>query len=323
MKTVKVFGPATVANLGPGFDLLGIAVTGCGDLVEARRIKKSGVVIESIVGDEGRLPLDPKKNTVGVAAQATLDIIGTTDGVALKLHKGMPLGSGLGSSAASAAAAVWAVAILHDFTDKQALLPAGLAAEAAVSGYHADNVAPALLGGLIFIQGYQPLRLQSLPVPPNLYLVLVTPDHEIPTSEARSVVPQSVPLAKVIANAGNLGALIAASYQGDVSAFGRAVVDDIIEPARSKLIPGFAAVKAAALEAGGHGCSIGGSGPTVFAICDALERGNKIGQVMKAAFQQVGLSSRCQVASIDLQGARQVADDFTIDTDWGYVHPLV
>jgi len=303
---VTVFAPATVANIGPGFDILGLAVTGVGDTIEARKTDLPGVVIEAIYGDGGRLPLCPTKNTAGIAAAEALKVVGANSGVAIKIHKGMPLGSGLGSSAASAAAAVWAVAVLHEFEDKQALLPACLAAEAQVSGYHADNVAPALLGGFVLINSYHPLRVESLPVPTNLHLVLVTPDHEIPTADARSVVPKTVPLEKVVANASCLSAMIVASFKDEIVAFGRAIVDEIIEPARAHLIPGFQQVKQAALQAGGFGCSISGAGPTVFAIAGSSEAGQKIGRAMQGAFQKAGLSSMANVAAVDMRGARQL-----------------
>ena len=264
MDSITVFAPATIANLGPGFDVLGLAVTGRGDVVEARKTASPGVLIESVSGDENRLPRDPAKNTAGVAAGEVLKLVKGNRGVALKLRKDMPLGSGLGSSAASAAAAAWAVAQLYGISAKQALLPACLAAEAAVSGYHADNVGPALLGGLVLISSYEPLQIQSLPTPDDLYLVLVTPDHEVPTAQARAVVPKQIPLDKVIANSGQLSAMIAASFKGDCAAFGRSVVDTIIEPARAHLIPGFRQVKEAALKAGAYGCSISGAGTNYF-----------------------------------------------------------
>jgi len=188
-----------------------VAVAGDGDIVEARQLDTAETVIEYISGDGGKLSRDPTKNTAGVAASHALKIIGAEKGVALKLHKGMPLGSGLGSSAASAAAAAWAVACLNDFEDKEALLPACLAAEASVSGYHADNVAPSLLGGLILISGYHPLKIRAVPTPSNLHLVLVTPDYEVPTAKARAVIPKVVSLERVIANSGQLSAMIAAS----------------------------------------------------------------------------------------------------------------
>jgi len=222
------------------------------------------------------------------------------------LHKNLPLGSGLGSSAASAAAAAWAVAVLYGASDKMALLPAGLAAEAAVSGYHADNVAPALLGGLTLIYGYRPLRLEQLPVPDNLHLALVTPDFELPTIKARQAVPQAVPLKSVVANSGRLGAMVVAAFKNDAALFGQAACDEIVEPARVGLIPGFAAVKQAALAAGAWACSISGAGPTAFALCDTPERSRSVGAVMQAAFSQAGLSSEVTLAGVDGAGARVV-----------------
>ena len=306
MKTIRVFAPATIANLGPGFDVLGLAVAGDGDIVEVRQLDGPDIAIEHISGDGGQLTLDPTKNTAGVAAAHALKIIGTDKGVAIKLYKGMPLGSGLGSSAASAAAAAWAVACLGGFQDKEALLPACLAAEAAVSGYHADNVAPSLLGGLILISGYHPLKIRSIPTPPNLFLVLVTPDYEIPTAKARAVVPKVVSLERVIANSGQLGEMIAASYEGDVAAVGRGIVDEIIEPARAHLIPGFDRVKQASLEAGAFGCSISGAGPTIFAITDSHEKGDMISRAMRQAFQSASLASVARVVQVDTVGARQI-----------------
>ena len=306
MNSVKVFAPATIANLGPGFDILGLAVQGVGDIVEATRVDAPGVHIEAIEGDSGRLPRAVTKNTAGIAAVEALKIIGVEAGIALKLYKGMPLGSGLGSSAASAAAAVWAVAALAGFDDKAALLPACLAAEAGVSGYHADNVAPALLGGLVLIEGYNPLRVQSLPTPDSLHLVLVTPDCEIPTAQARSVVPREIALDKVVSNMGHLSAMLAAAFRGDVAAMGRAVVDDIIEPARAHLIPGFRQVKQAALEAGAYGCSISGAGPTLFAVTDSPASGEQVAQAMQAAFANAHLTSEARVTMVDKQGAHCV-----------------
>lgn len=307
MDSVRVFAPATVANLGPGFDVLGLAVTGPGDVVEARCTDAPGVVIEEITGDDGRLAHDPAKNTAGVAATEALRIIGAKGGVALRLHKNMPLGSGLGSSAASAAAAAWAVAMLHQFENKSALMPACLAAEASVSGYHADNVAPALLGGMVLIKGYRPLQLQAIPVPQKLVLVLVTPKFELPTAKARSVVPQSVPLCDMIINNGHLAAMIAACFGDDAAEFGKSVVDAVVEPARAALIPAFSAVKSAALGQGAFGCSISGAGPTIFAVCDSRSAGKRVGNAMRAAFSAAGLESTVNIAVPDMVGARRIA----------------
>ena len=308
MKTVTVFAPATSANLGPGFDVFGVAIDGLGDWVTATRRKEVGVIIESIEGDDGRLPLEADENTAGIAARETLRLIGADIGVALRLRKGLPLGSGLGSSAASAAAATWAVnALLGQPLSKQALLHACLVAEVGVSGWHADNVGPSLFGGFLLIRSYDPLDMIALPTPPGLIFVLVTPTCELPTKMAREVLPKSILLKQHIVNNGNLAAMIAALFKGSLPLLGRAIEDIIVEPVRAPLIPGFAAVKAAALEAGAFGCSISGAGPTLFAISDEMEKAKRIANAMQQAFQtHGGLSSQTHIAPVDNEGARIV-----------------
>lgn len=306
METVRAFAPSTIANLGPGFDVLGLALTGPGDTVEVKRVDQPGVIIEAVAGDNGRLPRDPAMNTAGVAAQHVLDFLDPSAGVALTLIKDLPLGSGLGSSAASAAAAIWAVAALLDFEEKLPLLPAGVAAEAVAGGYHADNIAPALLGGMIAVQrcDAEQIVVHQIPSPTGLYIVLVTPEWEIQTRRARQLTPQTVPLRQMVANAGNLSGLIIAGFHNDVHAFGRSIIDGVIEPARAPLIPGFATVKAAAMDAGALGCSIGGSGPTVFAMCDSPEVARQVGAAMQRAFAAESLASAFRVAQVDPVGAR-------------------
>ncbi len=305
---VSVFAPATLANVGPGFDVLGMAIQGLGDIVTAERRSTSGVVIERITGDHGRLPRDACHNTAGIAAQAVLRLAGRENvGVALTIHKGLPLGSGLGSSAASAAAAAWATnVLLGEPLTRQDVLHACLEAEAAVSGWHADNVGPALFGGVFIVRTYEPLDFVTLTIPANLVIVLVTPQHELPTAEARAVVPQTISLAQHIANSGHLAALIAGLCRGDAALVGRAIDDVIIEPARAHLIPGFGAVKAAALEAGAFGCSISGAGPTLFALTDDLRQGANIAAAMQAAFEEHGIRSRAIVTGGSNEGARVV-----------------
>ncbi|KPL86462.1 homoserine kinase [Ardenticatena maritima] len=302
---VTVFAPATIANVGPGFDVLGIAVQGLGDTVTATRRTTPGVVIEAIEGDNGRLPRDAHRNTAGVAAQAVLRLAQReATGVALTIRKGLPLGSGLGSSAASAAAAAWATnLLLGEPLSRHEVLLACLEAEAAVSGWHADNVGPALFGGAFIVRTYEPLDVVTLPLPDSLVIVLVTPDYELPTAEARTVVPQTISLAQHIVNSGNLAALIAGLCRGDATLVGRAVNDVIVEPSRAHLIPGFGAVKAAALAAGAFGCSISGAGPTLFAFTDTIQQGATIAAAMQAAFAEHGISSRALVTNGCNEGA--------------------
>ncbi|GFR49463.1 hypothetical protein Agub_g11523 [Astrephomene gubernaculifera] len=312
------FAPATVANLGPGFDWMGCAVQGGGDTVVAKVIpgKPGQVVIEGIQGDGGRLSLDPAKNCIGVAASETLKLIGDVScGVSLTLNKGLPLGSGLGSSAASAAAAAWAVNGLFGApVSKDRLILAGLASEAAVSGYHADNVGPSLLGGFVLIRSCapgQPVELLQLPLPPaaRLYFVLVNPRFEAPTAQMRAVLPKEVGMKAMINNCCQGGALVAGILRGDVALIGQSLDRDvIIEPVRGPLIPGMLAVKQAAKEAGAYGCTISGAGPTAVAVVDDPAVGARVAEAMCAAFRSAGglEINTAQVVELDHEGAKFV-----------------
>lgn len=316
LERVVVFAPASSSNLGPGFDILGVAVEGLGDRVQARWDReKEGIWIENIEGDAGRLPRQATENTAGIAALEVFKRIQTPcegAGIALSLHKGLPLGSGLGSSGASAVAAAWAVNLLCGGPlQKREVLEACMAAEASVSGWHADNVGPSLLGGLVLVSSYEPLELVHLNYPENLVFVLVTPYHEVKTRDAREVIPRMLPLQDHIANSASLASMIYALERGNLPLFGRSVQDKIVEPARAALIPGFFHVKQAALEAGAYGCSISGAGPTIFAITDQLEKGQMIGRAMQEAFlKKASLESRFWVCRVDSEGARQVEESF-------------
>jgi homoserine kinase len=307
--STKVFAPATIANLGPGFDVLGVAVDGLGDMVTATVSDTPGVRITHIEGDGGLLSMDVRENTAGIAASEVLSLLGVTDvGVTLTLEKGMPLGSGLGSSGASAAAAAWAVDSLFGRTlSKEQLLHACLVAESRVSGWHADNVAPSLFGGFILIRAYDPLDIIELPSPRELLFVLVTPEISLSTRKSREAVPTSVEIGKHIANNGNLAAMVAALFGDSVRLLGRSMLDAIVEPARAPLIPGFAQVKRAALEAGALACSIAGAGPTLFALAENETTALAIAQAMQAAFESDGaVRSHPHIARVDPLGARVI-----------------
>jgi homoserine kinase len=302
--SVTVFAPATVANVASGFDVLGFALESPGDAVTLRREPKSSVRVASITGDNGRLPRDPAKNTSAVAAAAFLAEIGNPFGVSIELDKRMPLSSGLGSSAASAVAAVVAANILAGSPyPAEKLLPFTMAAEKAACGSaHADNVAPSLLGGFVLVRSYQPLDVVKLPVPDGLACAVVHPHTEVRTEDARRILKKEVRLADAIRQWGNLAALVAALYRGDLALLGRSLQDVVAEPVRSVLIPGFPAVKAAALAAGALGCSISGSGPSVFALCDSLERAEPVAAAMKDAFAAAGLDSDVYTSRVNAQG---------------------
>ncbi|HKB08283.1 MAG TPA: homoserine kinase [Candidatus Polarisedimenticolia bacterium] len=308
---VKVFAPASIANLGPGFDSLGVALEGLGDTVEARRTETPGVRIVEMTGERESIPTDPAKNCAGRAAESVLKQLkgkaAREAGLEMRLHKGLPMGSGLGSSAASAVAgAVAAHLLFGSALGSNMLLEAALEGEVLASGgRHADNLAASLLGGFTIVRSHQPLDVIRLEMPSAFRFVIVLPGMEIETRYARSVLPETIPLKDAAVNWANTAALVAAVAQGKVGDFGRAVVDRVVEPVRSVLIPGFADVKRAAFEAGAHGCSISGAGPAMFAVA-AAEAAEKVALAMHAAFQRHGLAGRHFICAPDNRGARRL-----------------
>ncbi|MEZ0333272.1 MAG: homoserine kinase [Gemmatimonadales bacterium] len=259
------------------------------------------------------LPRDPDRHTSALAARAVLDKIGPATlrgrGIGLSVRKGLPLSGGQGGSAASAVAGAVAVnTLLGAPLDSMALIEACLAAEEVVAGRHVDNIAPSLLGGIILIRAMQPLDLVRLPVPDELYVVLVRPDQRMRTSEARAVLPKDVPRSVALHQAAHVAAMVAAFAMADYALLRRAVDDRIAEPARAALLPGFTEAKAAALEAGALGSSISGSGPTVFALARGRESAEQIGAAMREAYGARGQSSEVLVGRVDRVGARVVED---------------
>jgi homoserine kinase len=289
---VEAYAPATVSNLGPGFDCLGLAVHGPGDTVRARRREQPGVILTKITGDKGRLPRDAS-NTACVAVTALLERLGLAEsvGVELELDKGLPLGSGLGSSGASACAALLAsVTALGLQVGNEALIDAARKGEAVACGSpHPDNVAPAILGGIVLIAAIDPLRVVSLPVPEPLRITIYTPGCELKTADARAVLPERVSLDAAVRQSARLGLLIHALHTGDLALLGEAIVDDIVEPARAHLIPGFLDAKINALEAGALACSISGAGPTCFALTDSDERAAALLEILDETFTLAGV----------------------------------
>ncbi|GMH02899.1 hypothetical protein Nepgr_004738 [Nepenthes gracilis] len=317
--SVRTFAPATIANLGPGFDFLGCAVDGVGDFVSLSvdpSVHPGQIAIANISGAAAsakKLTKNPLFNCAGIAAIAAMKLLGIRSvGLSLSLEKGLPLGSGLGSSAASAAAA--AVAVNEIFGRKLSaseLVQAGLESEAKVSGYHADNIAPAILGGFVLIRNYEPLDLMELkfPVEKELFFVLVSPDFEAPTKKMRAALPEEIGMPHHVWNCSQAGALVAAVLMGDLEGLGKALSSDlIVEPRRAPLIPGMEGVKKAAIEAGAFGCTISGAGPTAVAVTDGEERGREIGERMVEAFWKEGnLKAVAMVKRLDRVGARVVS----------------
>ncbi len=306
-RTVSAFAPATIANFGPGFDILGAAIEGLGDTVSVELAPGHDVTLRSVQGDHGMLPRVSARNTAVIAAKATLKKAGVTLGLQIDLSKGLPIGSGLGSSAASAAAAAYATnRIIGSPLRRSQLIGPCVEAEAAVSGRHADNVAPALLGGLVLVRSLEPMDVIRLPIPSGLAVIVVTPAMSLPTKEARAVMPKVLPLQESVDNAANLGAFIAACHSGDITLMGRCVIDGIATPARLGLVPGGELVMTRAMESGALGAAMSGAGPSFFALCRSFRSARECGTAMAGAFKEAGLSCTVSLSRLDCPGARIV-----------------
>ncbi len=310
VESIRVFAPATVANVACGFDIFGFAVASPGDEVILTRSETPGVRITDIIGDEGRLPREASRNTAGISIQTYLKHIGQPDlGIEMVLNKQMPLGSGLGSSAASAVAGVYAVNELlgRPLTPLQ-LLPFAMEGERIACGSaHADNVGPSLLGGFVMVRSYNPLDVVRIQTPASLFCTLVHPDIEVNTKDARFILKNEVSLKNTIIQMGNVAGLIAGLMTPDYDLISRSLVDVIIEPVRSILIPEFNEDKQAALDAGALGCSISGSGPSMFALSRDADTAEQIGAAMQQAFLAVGITSEAYVSEINQEGPKVLA----------------
>ncbi len=305
---ITVFAPATIGNVCCGFDVLGLAIAEPGDRVIVRRKKRPGVTIVRIHGDDRRLPLEADKNTAGVAILRMLDYLNRDEGFEVEIFKQMPLASGLGSSAASAVAAVVAAnELLGRPLSRKHLLPFVIEAERIACGAgHADNVAPAMLGGLVLIRSYQPLDVISIPTPANLHVAVVHPNLELRTEDARRVLPETIALKTGVQQWGNVAGLIAGMMSGDFDLIGRSMQDVVAEPVRAGLIQGFYAVKSAAIKTGALGCSISGSGPSLFALCPSGNTAQRVGQAMEVAFLNQRIGCTVYISEVNKEGAQIV-----------------
>lgn len=304
---ISAEAPATIANVGPGFDVLGFALAAPRVRVTATRGDARGKRVR-IVCDVA-LPTNPTKNTAGAAVLALMAQHGIADDIVLTIDAGIPIGSGLGSSAASAVAAVVAANQLCGLNlTLQQLLPFAVAGEAATSGSaHADNVAPCLLGGMTLVRSHDPLDIVTLPIPAGLQCVVVHPHCVVETAAARRVLPDQIMLQHGVRQWAQVGALVAALHQRDFALLGRAMLDALIEPVRSQFIPGFAAVKQAATEAGAIGCAIAGSGPSMFAFVADHTIAQRVGAAMQRAFAVAHVTSTVWTGPISTLGARVVS----------------
>lgn len=303
MREVRVYAPGSISNLGPGFDCLGAAVAGKGDVVTARRVAKAGVHVASV--SDPRIPLAADRNTAAVAAAAVLRGQPAA-GLELAIEKGLPLAGGLGGSAASAVAGALAADALFDLGQpRTALLAAALEAEALVAGRHADNIAPCLWGGLVLVLGLDPPVVVPRPVHPDLRLLLLTPNYAVETARARAVLPAQVSRADAIAQAAGLAGLLAGLEQGDLELVRSSMSDRVAEPSRLPLYPGYVEARAAGWEAGA-GVAVSGAGPTVMAIVRVGSEA-AVGAAMQEAYRRRGFETALHLAAIDPAGARVLA----------------
>ncbi|MGE4069672.1 MAG: homoserine kinase [Lysobacterales bacterium] len=305
-RTATAFAPASVGNVGVGFDLLGHALEGIGDRVTATRIAEPVVRVREITGVVTDLPFDPENNTAARAVAAWRAALDLDFGIELDIDKGIPLGSGLGGSAASATAALTAAnALLAEPLTPSQLYPYALEGERAASGsLHGDNVGPQLLGGLVLAT---PDRLVPIPVPPGLIAVLVHPHFVLETRKAREALRGVFALSEFVAQSEGLALVLAGCYTSSFELIRRGLRDVLIEPRRSSLIPGFAAVKQAALDAGALGASISGAGPSVFAWFEQREAAAAAGEAMAAAFAEAGLASDIIISAVANSGASVIS----------------
>ena len=307
-KSVKVFAPATISNLGSGFDVLGIAINEPGDIVTASRTSKPGVSF-TLKTKHLDVPSD-RKNVAVYVADLMLDEFKPAFGVALTLYKRMPVGSGLGSSAASSVAAVAAInELLPRPFPKRDLLRFSVEGERFVTGAgHADNVAPSLLGGAQLIRSYDPLDIVSLSVRNEIFWVVVCPQLVVRTHDARDALPKEVSFGSAIRQWGNLGGLVAGLARGDANLVGKCTEDVLVEPYRAKLVPAFPEVKQAALAAGAHGCTLSGSGPSMFAVASSTRSARKIALAMRRTFATVAqVQSEVFISDINMRGAMKLS----------------
>lgn len=304
--SASIFAPATVANVGCGFDVLGMAIDKPGDQVDIQlNNSHNKILITQITGDDGRLPLEPEKNTSSVALSHLLESIKWEGpGFDLQIHKQMPLGSGLGSSAASSVGALAAFNALLEtpLSPSQLLLSAMEGERAACGSAHADNVAAGLFGGFVLIRDHNPVDVIPISTPENLFCTVVHPDLELKTADSRSVLKKEIDLSTAVKQWANVGGLIAGLLQKDLGLIRRSMVDHIVEPRRAALIPGFVEVKKAAMAADALGASISGAGPSIFALSDDMNKAKIIGQRMQESFKEFQISSEVFVSKINKNG---------------------
>ncbi len=301
---IRVFCPATIANISCGFDVLGVALDAVGDEMVIRKKPEKGIKITKLTGHD--LPTETEQNVAGVAGLALMAKSSYSGGFEIEIYKKIKAGSGIGSSAASSSGAVWAMnELLGRPFQKLDLVQFAMEGERLASGVpHADNVAPALFGGFTLVRSYDPLDIVPIPSPSELYATVIHPQIEVRTSDSRKILKTNISLSDGIKQWGNVGGLIAGLFTSDYDLIGRSLVDHIIEPVRSMLIPGFIDVKTQAMNAGALGCGISGSGPSIFSFSKGLENAQNVGHAMKKVYEQIGIEYDIHISKINTEGIK-------------------
>jgi len=304
--SVKVFAPASVSNVGPGFDIMGFALDEPGDEIFAERNNTGQLRIKEIFGDDGKLPFDINQNTATVAIKSMLEKYKIDTGIDITIDKKMGIGSGLGSSAASAVGGVFAVNELLDLKlSKDELLLHALNGEAVASGaIHADNVAPSLFGGFLLVRDYNPIDIIKIPTPKDLYCTIIYPDIVVKTSEARKIIDKFFPVKDVVTQAGNSGALIAGLYSGDYDLISRSLVDKIAEHKRASFLPFYDDIRDKGKELNAVNCNISGSGPSLFSFSRSLDEADTLASELKKIVLDYGFDVKTYVSQINQEGPR-------------------
>lgn len=304
MEEIKIFCPATIANISCGFDVLGVALDSVGDEMIVRKVANEGIKITKLTGQD--LPMETLNNVAGVAGLALMEKSDYQGGFEIEIYKKIKAGSGIGSSAASSSGAVWAINQLLDkpFSTLE-LVQFAMEGERLASGVaHADNVAPALFGGFTLVRSYEPLDVIGIPSPSELFATVIHPQIEVKTSDSRRILKTNITLADGIKQWGNLGGLVAGLFTNDYDLIGRSLVDHIVEPIRSILIPGFDEVKSEALKAGALGCGISGSGPSIFAFSKGAINAQCVADAMKQVYKKIGIDYDVHVSKINSEGIK-------------------
>lgn len=301
---IKIFSPATVANVACGFDVLGFCLDSVGDDMVIRKTNKKGIHITKIEGFD--LPYEAELNVAGVSALAMYEAIDVDFGFEIEIYKNIKPGSGIGSSAASAVGSVFGMnELLGKPFNKTQLTEFAMKGEAFISkSEHADNIAPAIFGGFTLAKSVSPLQILEIPSPDDLYATIIHPQIEIKTSESRAILPKQVALNDAIEQWANLGSLIHALHTNDHDLIGNSLNDIIIEPYRSKLIPHFNDVKKAALNAGALGAGISGSGPSIFSLNTGIETAKNVKNAMENVYSKTGIEFDIHVSKINLEGIK-------------------